>query len=320
MLINQNEILEKAKQLLAPDVKSVKICSAYLKEPVLQELVDVLQGKNVEIYVRWHVLDLISGASDLSIFELCENLGWSLFRNPQIHAKFLLNDKLQLLLGSSNYTLSGTGRGMMNIEWNNLIQLTSNEAEQIEDSLMLSQRIGLPEIAILKREIERNEQLSKLLQKSQTLKMNTISSPDTPEFLFSKLPPFRPQLIGFDKHNARHVAFLKNHGVYSLDSINSIRKFILNNPITRIVYNLFEEGETIVRWGAVQRKIEHNPYLFEKAEGKRHILREHLAQDHRLFNLFNWIEHFDNRFEVWNREGYLKDPREGTCSLNVKSI
>ena len=115
MLLDQNELIPKIKDIIDENTKEVIISSAYIKTTLLKQLESVLSQKDVSIYVRWEISDLINGASDIDIYELCKTNGWKLFRNNQLHAKFILIDNSLVILGSSNYTLSGTGENKKNI-------------------------------------------------------------------------------------------------------------------------------------------------------------------------------------------------------------
>lgn len=63
------------------------------------------------ILVRWNKRDLVTGASDLEVYNLAKQNGWTIFVNPLLHAKVYQVDE-SVLLGSANLTLSG-----LNIEY-----------------------------------------------------------------------------------------------------------------------------------------------------------------------------------------------------------
>ena len=317
MLVSQNELLKQVAQIVDDNVESIILCSAFLKLGILQEMEGILEGKEVRIYVRWQLYDFISGASQIEIYDFCKKKGWTLYRNPQVHAKFLLTDTFKLLLGSSNYTPSGTGRGFNNIEWNNLIVISKSEAQTLKNSLLMSQKVDDALVQQINKTLESYKsyfELFKTLKK--TISLANQAAKDQCYFLFDELPPFLPGIENIDLEKPTHMDFLRKHGIYSLDSLNLLKEFVLNNPISNIVFSLFDEGKVIVRWGDVQQRIKFDEKLYSMVENNNHALKRELGKDNRLFNLFNWIEHFDDRFTVWNRTGYLRDPREGTCSIN----
>ena len=59
------------------------------------------------IVVRWRAADLISGASDISIYEIIRNKGWNLYIDQELHAKAFLIDKETVFVGSANITGNG---------------------------------------------------------------------------------------------------------------------------------------------------------------------------------------------------------------------
>ena len=101
MLLDEYELIPKIKELINDDTKDVVISSAYMKSDLLKELQSTLNNKNVSIYVRWEINDLINGASDLDIYKICMANGWKLWRNGKLHAKFILIDQSVVILGSS---------------------------------------------------------------------------------------------------------------------------------------------------------------------------------------------------------------------------
>ena len=73
MLVTQNELIRVIGQSVNKNTKEIIISSAYIKEDLFQELVPILRNKSVKVYVRWDAQDLISGASDLGIYQICKN-------------------------------------------------------------------------------------------------------------------------------------------------------------------------------------------------------------------------------------------------------
>ncbi len=64
----------------------------YIKNDKLLELLDQNE-KCTQIIVRWLPMDLISGASDLEVYETCSNRGITLYRNPRLHLKVFLSNE-----------------------------------------------------------------------------------------------------------------------------------------------------------------------------------------------------------------------------------
>ena len=62
------------------------ICSAYIKRPVIDELVQSPVEK-CRVLVRFKKSDILSGASDLDIYRALANKGWKLYLNTQVQVK-----------------------------------------------------------------------------------------------------------------------------------------------------------------------------------------------------------------------------------------
>ena len=89
----------------------VVFVSAYVKNDVSLALFSSLSPSgptNRRLYVRWQKRDLLSGASDLRVFESAKEHGFSLYVYPNLHAKVYVVDKT-VILGSANLTASGFG-------------------------------------------------------------------------------------------------------------------------------------------------------------------------------------------------------------------
>lgn len=89
-------------------------CSAFIKLRALQDqgFVNILRTKEVVIIARWQIHDLITGASDLEIYELCKDLGWRFGIDLNLHGKLFLVDSTDIFLGSANLTQRGLHLGL----------------------------------------------------------------------------------------------------------------------------------------------------------------------------------------------------------------
>lgn len=97
----------------------VLIASAFSKSDVFEMLClsTALTGPKVLIS-RWQFNDLVSGASDIDVFDIAKNYGWDFYINQKLHAKVYLIDN-DLFTGSSNLTKNGLAGGLPgNIEFN----------------------------------------------------------------------------------------------------------------------------------------------------------------------------------------------------------
>jgi len=109
LLVNKqikNKIFEEAQK----SYKSIKVLSAYCKMNALIFLENSLISKDIDdkiIVVRLQLADIISGATDIEIYDYCRQNGWKLYFCHDLHAKVYLFDDDICLLGSSNLTNKG---------------------------------------------------------------------------------------------------------------------------------------------------------------------------------------------------------------------
>ena len=312
MLLDQNVLLDHVRHECSEDTKEIILCSAFLKKNVLQELEDVLNlADKVQVYVRWQELDLLSKVSDLDIYEVCKRNGWELFYNKKLHAKFFLIDEKSLFLGSSNYTLSGTGRGNKNIEWNKSTQIDEYEAIDLKKSISLSIPVTDDLYRELKNRIEQLEPLAKQIEEVQTADTKPLYN-----FNFDWLPPFSPKDLFTLPLDSLTVEYMRKFEVTSINSLDPFKEFVLNNPITELIRNYHSTVDPIARWGSIRDKIKNDEYLFSLCKNNNVILEKELYTHNRLFHLFYWLAEFDESLELYMNDRYLEDPRRGTCSIN----
>ena len=322
MLVTQNDLIKVISESVNENTKEIIISSAYLKEDLFHELIPILSDKEVKVYVRWEAQDLITGASDVEIYQICKTKGWKLFRNPRLHAKFILIDNNILILGSSNYTMSGTGRFRKNIERNIKTTLGQGQFESLFEDYNLSVEINDDIFEKLSDYVLKHKETKDYIQHTNQIAtfFDFSDNYDSYRFNLRDLPPFRPDDGSFNPEIEEHISFLKSNNVYSIHDLSPIEVFIKNNPISRIIFEIVEASDDgRCRWGTIERFIKNDDYLFSLAQNHISVLKEILSSSNRLFNLFCWIAFFEpEKYYVWNRETYLADPREGTCSLNLK--
>ena len=87
---------------------SLTLVSAYLTIEGIDWILEKLP-KNIgcRVLSRWNCSDLVSGASDIEVFERLESRGYKLHILLDLHAKVVIVDKHKLFLGSANITNSG---------------------------------------------------------------------------------------------------------------------------------------------------------------------------------------------------------------------
>lgn len=94
------DLYERLEQFCASSTNLV-VFAPYVKIGPFERLLSVTDRCSAVI-VRWESRDLLMGASDLEIYELCRRRNIALYRNPRIHLKTYVDDYKRCILGSAN--------------------------------------------------------------------------------------------------------------------------------------------------------------------------------------------------------------------------
>ncbi len=120
---------------------TVSIYSAFIKLGAFDWLTQVIRnGVDVEVVARWKMADLLVGASDLSVYEICREKGWKFGICQNFHGKSYMIDDKEVYLGSANLTHKGMYiNSIGNIEIGTKLEPDSEEVGKIK--LLLSQNV-----------------------------------------------------------------------------------------------------------------------------------------------------------------------------------
>ena len=89
------------------NAEDVTIVSPYMKEPVLKELLNLIQGHpKLECFCRWTPQDIWLGTTDTACRQLVIERGGQFFLHKRLHAKYYRFDH-HILIGSANCTAPG---------------------------------------------------------------------------------------------------------------------------------------------------------------------------------------------------------------------
>lgn len=114
---------------------SLFIFVPYIKLEALKALLEDVQSCKA-IFVRWETKDLITGASDLEVYNYCKERGIQLFRNRRLHLKAFIDDYKSCFLGSAN--ISGRALNFPPAPNYNYELATTVDNLSIEDRLYFS--------------------------------------------------------------------------------------------------------------------------------------------------------------------------------------
>ena len=182
MLNQSGNLLLSNLKLFIRNSNRIQIYSAYIKTNVIEKINMI---NNIDfIIVRWEIVDLVNGISDLELYNYCKSNKIKLFRNTRIHLKAIVNDNNQIIFGSSNLTNKG-----LSITDNYNFELNSN-VENIESSDLLylnqilrdSEYIDEYKFNLIKTEVDKYQNLKFEIKEMPTQKNSTDN------FLISQLP------------------------------------------------------------------------------------------------------------------------------------
>lgn len=92
-------------------IEKIQIASAFVKlEPFARLAEASCRNSNKLLVSRWQFCDLVSGVSDLEVYEIAKRLGWKFYFHQDLHAKVYLFDE-EFFAGSANLTNRGMAGG-----------------------------------------------------------------------------------------------------------------------------------------------------------------------------------------------------------------
>ena len=127
----------KVAQLLESGSQRIVIFSAFIKKDAFLWLCEYIpEDISVHVIARWQKRDLIFGASDLSVYEICKDKGWNFGIDLNLHGKLYLIDDSHILLGSANLTHRGLNiAGSGNLEFGALLNTEHVDITKLEGLL-----------------------------------------------------------------------------------------------------------------------------------------------------------------------------------------
>ncbi|WP_061282133.1 phospholipase D-like domain-containing protein [Clostridium botulinum] len=268
------DIKKRLENELIETDKSLKIISAFCKLDALKFIDSILVNKNIpkKLLVRARLKDILSGVTDIEIYNYCINNNWDIYLNLELHSKIYVFNDTRIIIGSANLTSSGIGLNKkQNIESMACLDITSEEMCNI-DKLFISSIAFTKNIYDLMRKqlisIDFND-----LHKNVTWNKNILNLLEikihylwTTEMLFSSSP------LNMDKHDKALL------DISDTDSLNDIkRKFKFSKAYLWLKTNSTSE----IYFGELTAKL-HNS-LLDDPKPYRKDIKELLS------NLLKWI-------------------------------
>lgn len=127
----KKEIIKQASKAQ----EQLQIISAFCKIPAV-ELLDYnihSQLKFKKLMVRFRLSDLVTGVTDIELYEYCKANGWQLYVKFDLHAKTYIFDKKRCILGSANLTSKGLSLSLHgNYELSCCVDMNESDINKID--------------------------------------------------------------------------------------------------------------------------------------------------------------------------------------------
>ena len=96
-------------ELLGSAQRDAMVVAPFIRSVALERLLDAVPvGVEATIVTRWRPLDILTGASDLCVFDIAETRNSRLLLRHDLHAKLFVADE-RCLVGSANVTATALG-------------------------------------------------------------------------------------------------------------------------------------------------------------------------------------------------------------------
>lgn len=270
-------------------------CSAFIKNKALENKVftESLKGKDVVVIARWQKHDLLAGASDLEVYELCKRNGWKFGIDLNLHGKLFLIDDKEIFLGSANLTQRGLHIGLVgnnefgtkipasDADLNKLDQFIQSEVTWMDDELY----------ELLSYEIKFTKKENHLIQNSSWSKSITSHVNKPVEYLWvQELVLLSPeQLLKVDLNDDRSIHDIDLLGL-NFDDISeaTLSRGFKRTRLYRWLLSILAEDS--LRFGGVTAKL-HAAVLDDPKPYRVDIKNYNQI-------IFKWAEFLDEVFLV----------------------
>ena len=276
MLLFSGQIKKSISHELANTFKSVQVISAFCKKEAI--LFFEAQIKNnisdKVLMVRFTYEDIVSGASDLSVYEICKKNNWKMYIRFDLHAKTYIFDSLRCIVGSANLTSRGIAlQDKFNIEISSTAVLSEEDKDKVNQ---------LFNDAILMTDDLHDKMTKEILScDKSTSTTNNWSDDILSLFTPSKIVLFTDDLPG---------CFSPNDSNASLDFINMHKKsdmgtmqksFRSSKAFAWLYKTLLSKKNKVMYFGEMTEKL-HNSFINDPAPYRKEVKQ-------LLSNLLNWV-------------------------------
>lgn len=305
MLLSSYEFSESLFQAMSSAEERVVIASAFVKVDALTKLLTNVRSTSVEIVARWQKRDLVAGASDLDVYNLCKEKGWRFGISLKLHGKLYCIDRESIYLGSANLTSMGLGLvANSNLEFGTKIPASETDLLKVdaffeEEIFWIDDEIFMQ----MTREVELAISSRQSLQEAKWSD-NIIRRIDRDvKYLWADELPFCPP-TEILKLNLNNESSAHDYDLFGLD-IDTLNDLTLkisfrNSRVYSWVLSVLKNGSSL-HFGGLTFEL-HNSLLNDPKPYRKDVKQ-------LVAILFSWFEYLDDEFEVSERSHNDKGSR-----------
>jgi len=298
LILDENQTRIALEKALADSKKKLIIFSAFIKSRAFEWLVPQVIEKhlNVKIIARWDINDLLSGVSDLSIYERCKELNWEFRVNTALHSKLYLIDSSIGYLGSNNLTGAGLGLNTNNnIEFSTEIRPNMGDLQKIDKYLNSSTLMNDELYEEIKQFVEDNKTTKERIKWPDSI-MDKLKT-NTDYLWVDNFPLSNPLQDNFSEEFHRDEKIFAN---IALDDKEALKDAFMSSHVTQwIMKHLNEQEEKVLFFGSLSALI-HNSLLNDPKPYRKEI-KDLIA------NFFAWVQYLDLK------ELIVEQPNHSQC-------
>jgi len=275
------------KSLLDSLVEDLKTCTfevnfvaAFCKLETLKYL-DNFIGKDIKkkLLIRFRLDDLLSGVTDIDLYDYCKNNNWEIFVNFDLHAKMYRIDDI-LYVGSANMTERGLGiNEKSNIEGNVRFKIDVYEKNILQKLFLSSKKLDDDLYNKMKSSFD-NVQYKSV--KKETWNKSIVDDCKIDEILFQEDFPINESPLDL-KVNEAYLGIKVN------DDISAIRTKFENTKIMKWLISVIKEKESKEIYFGELSQIIHSIIFQEPKQYRKDVKR--LQQI-----LYRWLEELNYDF------------------------
>ena len=297
-ILDENQARIAIERALGTAQKTLIIFSAFVKSRAFEWLVPQVTEKHlkVKIMARWDINDLLSGVSDLSIYERCKELNWEFRVNTALHSKLYLIDSSIGYLGSNNLTGAGLGLNTNNnIEFSTEIRPNMGDLQKIDKYLNSSTLMNDELYEEIKQFVEDNKTTKERIKWPDSI-MDKLKT-NTDYLWVDNFPLSNPLQDNFSEEFHRDEKIFAN---IALDDKEALKDAFMNSHVTQwIMKHLNEQEEKVLFFGSLSALI-HNSLLNDPKPYRKEI-KDLIA------NFFAWVQYLDLK------ELIVEQPNHSQC-------